>query len=103
MTVYVCNADQKFTQKRKWWIGATDLTSEGRWFWPHSGKVLEWAAWASNEPNGDVMENYAYLSPDFSLYKWKNEDNTKKFSPICQFYPEDELFMAFEKINKYLN
>ena len=49
------------------------------------------------------MENYAYLSPDNSMYKWKDDDKTKLFSPICQIYPEDELFMAFEEINKYLN
>ena len=87
---------------RDWWIGATDSTAEGRWSWPHSGKLAEWAAWAPNEPNGDIMENYAHISSDKD-FKWKDDDNTNQFLPICQIYPEDELFMAFEEINKYLN
>ena len=48
------------------------------------------------------MENYAHISPDKD-FKWKDDDNTNLFSPICQIYPEYELFMAFEEINKYLN
>merc|ERR1712123_538622 len=43
---------------RHWWIGATDIASEGVWFWPHSHRLVDLTPWALGQPNNhDTVEN----------------------------------------------
>merc|ERR1712154_404192 len=36
-----------------YWIGLSDVASEGEFRWMESHGVLDWANWASNEPNNN--------------------------------------------------
>ena len=46
-------------EQRQWWIGATDVASEGVWWWPHSHRLVDFTAWGLGEPNKKQTENYS--------------------------------------------
>ncbi|XP_062601806.1 hepatic lectin-like [Saccostrea cucullata] len=54
-------AEQNFIQRQafgeKWWIGGTDVNSEGTYYWEHSNSALNYTNWMKNEPNGGSREN----------------------------------------------
>ena len=71
-------------EQRQWWIGATDVASEGVWWWPHSHRLVDFTAWGLGEPNKKQTENYSLLFSGKS-YKWVDirHDGTPVYT-ICQ-------------------
>eukprot|EP00091_Calanus_sinicus_P022866 TRINITY_DN7480_c0_g1_i2.p1 TRINITY_DN7480_c0_g1~~TRINITY_DN7480_c0_g1_i2.p1 ORF type:complete len:195 (-),score=67.49 TRINITY_DN7480_c0_g1_i2:110-616(-) len=75
---------ESFTgQQRHWFIGATDVGTEGRWFWPTSLKVATFTAWYGSEPNSGTTANYAYMHYNYD-FEWVDGTDTGKVYPICQ-------------------
>merc|ERR1712050_361893 len=61
-------------EKRYWWIGATDVGSEGVWWWTHSHRLIDFSAWATGQPDNNYYgapENYGHL-PSGHGYKWND-------------------------------
>ena len=69
---------------RIWWIGATDIGSEGVWYWAHSHRLVDFSAWYPGQPdNKYVHESYATLWSMFD-YKWNDNVDDNKSYGICQ-------------------
>eukprot|EP00091_Calanus_sinicus_P006654 TRINITY_DN17361_c0_g1_i1.p1 TRINITY_DN17361_c0_g1~~TRINITY_DN17361_c0_g1_i1.p1 ORF type:complete len:169 (-),score=32.01 TRINITY_DN17361_c0_g1_i1:61-540(-) len=68
---------------RDWWIGATDVASEGQWIWPHQPKAAEYTARHGGEPNNGATYNYAYMENSYE-YQWADAQDTSSMYPICQ-------------------
>ncbi len=65
------------------WVGATDVTSEGQWFWLN-GKRIGLVFWAQDQPdNWASKENCGDLSKFFG-YKMNDEDCSSNLHFICQ-------------------
>ena len=70
-------------QQRSWFIGATDVGTEGRWFWPTSLKVATFTAWYGSEPNSGITANYAYMHYSYD-FDWYDTTDTASYYPVCQ-------------------
>jgi len=70
-------------ENRNWWIGATDIAFEDRWFWPHSLEPVVYDYWHGNEPNNGVTYNYAYMDHTYD-YEWIDTSEGDKKYTICQ-------------------
>ena len=71
-------------EKRDWWIGATDVGSEGVWWWTHSHRLVDFSAWTEGEPNNyGGPENYAHLACGHG-YKWNDISYDTQIYTICQ-------------------
>ncbi|KAK3097405.1 hypothetical protein FSP39_009344 [Pinctada imbricata] len=49
-----------FVGWRIYWIGGTDLGTEGTFYWEHTGKAISnktYSLWHGHEPNGRTREN----------------------------------------------
>merc|ERR1712215_85297 len=65
---------------RNWWIGATDISFEGRWFWPHSLEPMDYNFWHGTEPNNGENYNYAYMAHTYE-YEWMDtSEATENFA-----------------------
>ena len=73
---------------RWWWLGLTDESYEGRWYWSHSLVEVNFTDWKfSNYPRNDTSLNFAALYK--GLYKWMDIVNTYPgVYPICQLFPK---------------
>ncbi|XP_026144331.1 CD209 antigen-like protein E isoform X4 [Carassius auratus] len=80
---------KKITDKREFWIGATDAKEEGRWKWVDGTSVTS-GFWASSghitEPNGGGQENCAvtYLKKNPELIGWIDVDCNDLYQWICE-------------------
>merc|ERR1712142_111339 len=72
---------------RYWWIGATDVGSEGVWWWSHSHRLVDFSVWAKGQPDNhshnNDFENYGNLHYGCG-YKWNDVAYFVKFYTICQ-------------------
>ena len=53
----------------RFWLGATDLSTEGSWQWP-DGSAVSWSYWASQNPDGGTSQNCAIWHN--SLHAWNS-------------------------------
>merc|ERR1712168_345397 len=69
-----------------WWLGATDIDSEGDWLWTHSKEPFTYSNWADGQPNDyDGKRNCAMLDRRYQ-YKWSDGTCTgdiEKVFTIC--------------------
>ena len=73
---------------RNWWIGLTDESFEGRWYWSHSLVEANFTAWVNTgyTPSNDTKQNFAGLIA--VQYKWLDIQNGDGILyPICQLFP----------------
>ena len=71
------------------WLGATDLMTEGKWFWATSDVALDdgFTSWQAGQPDnhyhrGAIKENC--LSLRFDFRHWHDDICDNKHSFICQ-------------------
>ena len=76
----------EYTGVNFWWIGLTDVGRENQWFWSHSLKVADFTNWGSNEPDGNITENYVSMDHG-SGFKWADRNGVATCYAICQFMP----------------
>ena len=72
---------------RYWWLGLTDESFEGRWYWSHSLVEANFTAWSSSRyPRNDTSINFAELL--IRNYEWVDVVNDAGgVYPICQLFP----------------
>ena len=72
---------------RWWWLGLTDESYEGRWYWSHSLVEANFTAWSSSRyPRNDTSINFAELL--IRNYEWVDVVNDAGgVYPICQLFP----------------
>ena len=72
---------------RYWWLGLTDESYEGRWYWSHSLVEANFTAWSSSRyPRNDTSINFAELL--IRNYEWVDVVNDAGgVYPICQLFP----------------
>merc|ERR1712080_80783 len=74
-----------------WWIGATDLYSEGFWYWVYSQEICTFTQWVEGQPSntGGVEHCAALVTEDG--YKWNDYVCTETIQRIaysvCQINP----------------
>merc|ERR1712013_29757 len=75
---------QEFTgENRHWWIGATDVASEGEWFWPKSREEAKYTSWNNGQPNNGP--NYNYVIMNYAMeFNWDDTAHSSSYYPICQ-------------------
>ncbi|XP_062572233.1 perlucin-like protein [Saccostrea cucullata] len=67
-----------------WWIGGTDLNSEGTFYWEHSSKNMTYTNWYSNQPDNDTIGiNENCVSMVRSGY-WHDYPCNHTFYYICE-------------------
>ena len=71
--------------QRHWWIGLTDQSSEGRWFWSYSLQVADFTSWGRNQPDDGFNGDFGCLYSGFD-YLWSDESPTWTAYPICQMF-----------------
>jgi len=69
-----------------WWIGATDVRSEGQFEWK-SGAPWTFTNWNSGEPNhGGYGEDCVVMTSEYgSPWRWNNVNCNSLVKPICQY------------------
>ena len=59
----------------RFWIGGSDLISEGTWLW-NDGSPLDWTYWAAPNPDGGTNENCAIWHNSYQAWNsaacWNN-------------------------------
>merc|ERR1712243_536881 len=66
-----------------WWIGATDLYSEGFWYWVYSQEMCSYTLWSEGQPsNTGGMEHCAALVTKDG-YKWNDYICTETIQRIA--------------------
>ena len=73
---------------RYWWLGLTDESFEGRWYWSHSLVEANFTAWKSSSyPRNNTSYNFAELYR--GQYDWIDVANPAGgVYPICQLFPK---------------
>ncbi|EAT36471.1 AAEL011453-PA [Aedes aegypti] len=84
----VRNSD-KYSDKRRFWIGGSDLPENGTFSWVSTGRMFTFNRWASGRPNHtDETHNCVEMIYWPSLnwdWNWQNSDcNSEKFYFICK-------------------
>nr|WCD23708.1 C-type lectin [Glycymeris yessoensis] len=66
-----------------YWIGGSDLTTEGQWQWLNNEKCFSYTGWDAGEPNDNDIEDCLELRADRE-YRWNDEHcwSTRFF--ICE-------------------
>lgn len=78
-------------QRSNWWIGLSDTSHEGNWYWQYNETAVTFSSWLPGRPN-PVSPNFddcAILYTDDHSYNWRdvNCENPTISSPIsfiCQ-------------------
>jgi len=65
-----------------WWMGATDVASEGAWVSPEGDDVEVYDYWASGEPDGGASENCGAWDPE--AFGWADLDCAESHPSICR-------------------
>ncbi|XP_062598303.1 hepatic lectin-like [Saccostrea cucullata] len=54
-------AEQSLIQRQasgeKWWIGGTDVNSEGTFYWENPNNSMKFTNWYAGQPSGGTSEN----------------------------------------------
>lgn len=61
------------------WVGANDLTDEGKFHWTATGKPVEYTNWAKNVPdnsNGEHCMEFGHISYKTIVLDWQWNDKT---------------------------
>ena len=79
-----------------WWIGLTDLSSRGRWYWSHSLIVAEFTSWIVGQPQNSYGENYAAMNSGWGSFNWHDcyhgDYHANEYVyPLCQFFPKEKM------------
>ena len=59
------------------WVGATDVDSEGDFYWSTSGQAVEFTAWSEGQPDGGTNQNCVASTLEH-YYFWSDEDCSRK-------------------------
>ena len=65
-----------------YWIGLTDVNSEGNFEWSHSKEPVNYTSWSTGEPDGSTNENCVTVDPS-NNYDWATEVCSNSFRPLC--------------------
>jgi len=78
-------------QRSNWWIGLSDTSHEGRWFWQYNETAVTFSSWVQGRPNSESpnFDDCAMLYSDDHSYDWQDvncEDPSLSFpiSFVCQ-------------------
>ena len=67
-----------------YWLGGSDLLSEGTWIWDSDSSPITYTAWGVGEPTGSPIENCIAITKNHSHY-WSDEDClTTLQRPLCE-------------------
>ena len=73
-----------FQFKTRMWLGATDLGREGSWKWVKSGRPVNGANWAPNEPNNDGGAGHCMEVGWDTHGEWNDRPCADRVAYICQ-------------------
>lgn len=72
------------------WIGASDLASEGNWLWLPSKQKFSYSNWAPTEPDNINYYEHCALIDLHRGYKWSDANCEERRNFICETIPNDE-------------
>lgn len=72
------------------WIGASDLASEGNWLWLPSKQKFSYSNWAPTEPDNINYYEHCALIDLHRGYKWSDDNCEERRNFICETIPNDE-------------
>ncbi|XP_045201072.2 C-type lectin domain family 3 member A-like [Mercenaria mercenaria] len=65
------------------WLGGSDLSKEGIWIWEHSETQIAFDNWATEEPNGNRIENCLHMYRHVN-WKWNDLRCKRELGYICE-------------------
>ena len=67
----------------KFWIGMSDLATQGTYAWDTSTSTFTYRFWATNEPSSKVGEDCVNIDSGPDRF-WRNSQCTDTKFPLCQ-------------------
>uniref|UniRef100_A0A1A9X2Y7 C-type lectin domain-containing protein n=1 Tax=Glossina brevipalpis TaxID=37001 RepID=A0A1A9X2Y7_9MUSC len=75
----------EITDKRRWWISANDLDSEGNFVWANTGTPMEYNAFAKSQPDDyGTNEDCVHLRFKEAKYEMNDMDCRRENHFICE-------------------
>ncbi|MCB9791727.1 MAG: FG-GAP repeat protein [Alphaproteobacteria bacterium] len=71
------------TTRGRWWVGLSDVASEGSWVWLDDSSPTGFSAWASNAPSSSTDANCAAINSP-TAGAWRDLDCEEPLFFICE-------------------
>jgi len=78
-------------QRSNWWIGLSDISHEGNWYWQYNEMALSFSSWVIGRPNPDSpnLDDCVLMYSEDQSYDWidvdcENPSLNAPVSFICQ-------------------
>jgi len=78
-------------QRSNWWIGLSDISHEGNWYWQYKETALDFTSWKIGRPNTESsnLDDCALMYSNDESYDWldvncETPDSSVPTSFVCQ-------------------
>lgn len=66
------------------WLGGSDWTQEGMWFWEPDGDLIQYSNFADGQPDNKHGQNCLKRANYNQNYQWNDKDCDESYPYICE-------------------